>query len=268
MIDYDKYLVLDLETETKNNSYNRMGSPWENNVIVSAYKQKDNFAQALYDNKISMEYFLTSDVLVAHNAKFELLWLWFYPEFQEWLKKGGRIWCTQYAHYLLTGLKDKYPKLRTIAVENYGCPYRHKHIDDLFFKKDETIKQLEQEIFYLEEHGVNEDAPIIKEKRIKINELNSYQDLNDLPEEVVLEDCQSDVEDTEVIYLQQLKKAKELNMMPLIEGLMEGLLATTEMEFNGMAIDMEVLQKNKVILQDRIQTLEKDITEEAMRYWK
>lgn len=56
-------------------------------------------------------------LLVAHNAPYEMDWALFQQreEIVKFLKRGGRIWCTAYAHYLLSNQQDIYPSLDVIA---------------------------------------------------------------------------------------------------------------------------------------------------------
>lgn len=56
-------------------------------------------------------------LIVAHNAPYEMDWLLYRqrPEIQKFLKRGGRVFCTAYAHYLLTNQRETYPALDEIA---------------------------------------------------------------------------------------------------------------------------------------------------------
>lgn len=57
-------------------------------------------------------------LIVAHNAPFEMDWALVTqrPEILKFLKRGGRIFCTAYAHYLLSNQLDTYPALDEIAT--------------------------------------------------------------------------------------------------------------------------------------------------------
>ncbi|CCI88403.2 DNA polymerase I, phage-associated [Yersinia phage phiR8-01] len=56
-------------------------------------------------------------IIVAHNAAYESSWwlTYFKDEFLAFLKRGGRVYCTAYAHYLLSNQQDTYPPLDEIA---------------------------------------------------------------------------------------------------------------------------------------------------------
>lgn len=63
-------------------------------------------------------------LIVAHNAPFEIDWMLVQQreELMKFLKRGGRIWCTAYAHYLLSNQLDTYPSLDVIAPMYGGTP--------------------------------------------------------------------------------------------------------------------------------------------------
>lgn len=56
-------------------------------------------------------------LLVCHNAPFELDWMLEQQreELMKFLRRGGRVFCTAYAHYLLSNQRDTYPPLDEIA---------------------------------------------------------------------------------------------------------------------------------------------------------
>lgn len=56
-------------------------------------------------------------LIVAHNAAYEMDWFLFKqrPEIIAFLKRGGRIWCTAYAEYLLSHQLNTYPSLDETA---------------------------------------------------------------------------------------------------------------------------------------------------------
>lgn len=63
-------------------------------------------------------------IVVAHNAAYEMSW-WLehdYDNFVAFLKRGGRVYCTAYAHYLLSNMQDTYPSLNDTAPLYGGTP--------------------------------------------------------------------------------------------------------------------------------------------------
>jgi DNA polymerase I-like protein with 3'-5' exonuclease and polymerase domains len=109
------------------------------------------------------------------------------------------IWDTQLAEYLLTGQQSKMISLDKLA-EKYGGTL-----------KDDRIKEY----------------------------WNADIDTEDIPDKEIEPYLVGDLENTKLVYQGQLERAKELDMLPLIEAQMRALLATTEMEFNGMYFNRE-----------------------------
>lgn len=227
------WLSLDLET-TSEEKYKRKANYLYNKILAVGLGTEDEIkTKYIYPEilKIDLE---GIDVLVGHNIKFDLLYLWHTEELQTFLKQGGKVWDTQYAEYTLTGQQAKYNALRDIAVNTYSLQERKKHIDDLVFNKETAISKSMLEV----------------------------------PRELVLEDVENDIKDTRAIYLAQLDKAKRLGMITLLEMSMDSILATTEIEYNGIFAHREILNKNKLILEQQLNEYKKELNELIRPYWK
>ena len=239
-IDYDKWLIIDTEVSIKNRGDDAVGkhksSPYcgDNKIVmmgVKSYVYKleygieepsilTNFSGALGGSFMAEEE--DNDfVLVGHNLKFDLLHMYNVPNLKcrEWVQAGGKIWDTQLAEYLLEGQSITYPSLDQVAVKYGGT------------LKDDRIKA-----FW--------DADV---------------DTEDIPEEMLKEYLKNDVLNTEIVFKAQVQRAKDEGMLPLIESQMEALVATTEMEWNGMYMDREIaaegikkLAKEKAVVQERV----------------
>ncbi len=86
---------------------------------------------------------------------------------------------------------------------------------------------------------------------------------------MVLEDVLNDVLDTERIYLKQVDIAKnKTQQFNLIKGHMDALLATTEMEYNGIKIDLVEFNKNKKELEKNLELVYNETSELANLYWR
>lgn len=121
------------------------------------------------------------------------------------------VYDTQLAQFLLSGQLHKYPALRDCAVNLYGLPEREKLLEK--YKIGKTL------------------------------------DTTKIPIEELEIDVKNDALDTEGIALKQVKLLKQKQMYDLAKTQFESLLATTEMEFNGMFINRDILEKNKQNLQ-------------------
>ena len=70
------------------------------------------------------------DVVVTHNAKEFLLLMWEDPELQKFIARGGRLWCTLLAEYLLSGQRTtalEGSDLYRIATSVYGVPIMNEN---------------------------------------------------------------------------------------------------------------------------------------------
>lgn len=225
------YLIFDEETET-HHSNKRKSNCFDpkNYVVMRGFKKQG-------DKRCTSEYFENKeqvtplhipddvDILVGHNIKFDLLYEMCIPggydNLMRFFKRGGKVWCTQYAYYLLNGQIDKaqMASMDTI-IEEYGG---RKKIDGIKAMWDAGMLTSEINRDTLEDYLIGTE----EEGR------NS-----------------GDIGNTELIYKGQLKEAEDLGMTRMIEVRMDGLLCTTEMEYNGLAVDGAVAKKNLKILEE------------------
>lgn len=213
-----RYLILDLETQT-HTRFKRKANPFlpENYIVARGWKVEGD-AQCtaeFYDDADSVKSLHIPDdvdVIVAHNAKFELLYeMRFSNEnLHGFFKRGGRIWCTQYAEYLLNAQQQKFHmnSLDQIAP-TYGGRVKIDGIKALWDAGVQT-SDIDRDLLLDYLIGTEEEGR------------NS-----------------GDIGNTEIIYLGQIKAAEELGMLTAIKLRMDGLCATSEMEFRGLKIDIE-----------------------------
>lgn len=235
------YLVFDSETET-HQSHKRVANPFhkDNYVVMRGWKKQG-------DTRASMQYFTgkTPDnylripddvtVLVGHNIKFDLLYEMCNnnPDLKAFYKRGGRVWCTQYGYYLINAQSQKSQMVAMdTIVEEYGG---RKKIDGIkalwaagYLTSQIDPAVLEDYLIGTEEEGRNS----------------------------------GDIGNTELIYLGQLKEAEDLGMMAACKARMDGLCATTEMEFNGIKVDTARAKENLLKL-----TAEFKDTEETLQQY-
>ena len=155
-------------------------------------------------------------MLVGFNIKFDLLWEMAQgnPDLHPFYKRGGRIWCCQYAEYLL---RAQHPDAQMCALTDTAPKYGGTHKID--------------EVKALWDDGV----------------LTS-----DIPEDLLIDYLigtpeegrnGGDIRNTELVFLGQIKKAQELGMLKMIQDRMDGLLCTIDMEFRGLKIDVQEAQR-------------------------
>lgn len=158
------------------------------------------------------------DLLIGHNMKFDLLWYWRHPELEKFLKRGGEVWDTQYAEYLLSG--------QFYAIDQ--LPHLRPSLDNVAKRRGCTLKL--DVVKALWENGVRTE---------------------DIQEQILMEYLEGDCITTDEIYVDQLAQAGRQNQLHMIKQRMEGLLATTEMEFNGLLIDREEGERRLAELEEQ-----------------
>ena len=218
------YTIVDLETE--NHPYYGMVAPpfhpdnyiveagWKNNNGPVESQRFNNREESLksswfnyaFDNGKPDSY---CHIMVAHNATYELHWFMheYFNDLLRFFKNGGRIWCTQYAEYLLSQQLDMYPDLNTTAPKYGGTP-----------KVDEV--------------------KLLWEAGVCTSEIDP-----DLLHEYLCSD-HGDVQNTEHIFLGQYEEAKRRGMLTMIEQRMEALIFNAFCTFFGMHVDLDVAEKN------------------------
>ena len=214
------WLIVDLETEN-HEYYNSVASPFhaQNYVVAPGWALDDGPVQHRYFN--SREEADTSDwfktaiqnaaVLVAHNATFELHWFLHrhYSDLMAFFKRGGRVYCTQLAEYLLSGQTETYPALDSTAPK-YGGTHKIDEVKVLW-----------------EQGALTSEIP----KDLLLTYLAG-------PE--------GDIENTRKVLFGQLQKLEEKGMLQMVLERNDALLFNAICTFNGLYIDMETAKKNHV----------------------
>lgn len=183
----------------------------------------DNYT-VLYGDKVVGEEKITildhidysgADVYIGHNIKFDLHWI--HREDKEYynLIKTKKIWDTQIAEYMLTAQQSLYPALTDVSVKYAGTA------------KLDVVKAAWDQ-------GVQTE---------------------DMDKNILTEYLEGDLRNTEIVYKAQRKRAKELGMEELIWAIMRSVQAVTDMEINGLAIDINRLASIETELKEEYGTL-------------
>ncbi|QPC44944.1 DNA polymerase A family protein [Kaustia mangrovi] len=211
------YLVFDEETET-HHGYKRKANPFleQNWIVARGWKRQG-------DKKCSWTYHPEHDrttylsipeqvtLLVGFNIKFDLLWEMAQgnPDLYAFYKRGGKIWDCQYVEYLLEAQKpDAQMCSLNDTAPKYGGTTKIDEVKALW-QAGKLTSEIPEDLLidYLvgtEEEGRNG----------------------------------GDIRNTELVFLGQAKRAVEQGQLKMIQDRMDGLLATTDMEFRGIKIDV------------------------------
>ena len=221
------YVVWDVEATIKR-SFKRTANPFDpdNFVVMSGWKRKDGAVVGEYfgRNPKPAGWFVKllegTMLLVGQNIKFDLLCALCDKEHGEanlkawmaYVARGGNVWDTQLAEYLLNGMP---PEDHMLSMDELAPRYGGN------LKVDE-VKAMWQA-------GINTDE-------IPPNLLTEYLCGRFAEDGTVLE--HGDIGNTETIFLGQLDRARAAGQVKSILLNMGSLLCTTEMERNGMAVDV------------------------------
>lgn len=198
----------------------------ENYIVAAAFAKNREPVQSWYFN--SKQEALDSDwfkqalegtkVIVAHNATFELHWLYAcYPEeLKAFLREGGRIFCTQYAEYLLSHQTELYPRLEDCAVKYGGT----KKIDEVKLMWEQDYKTSE------------------------------------IPKDLLMDYLageQGDIENTRIVLWAQLEAMRSQGMLPMFWERCASLVFNAFATYNGLYIDMPKALENQKLQEQAIQ---------------
>ncbi|CUH74595.1 DNA polymerase [Cronobacter phage Dev-CD-23823] len=219
-----KALIHDVETET-NPWYGQLASPYcpDNYVVEDAWETVTLGSPIEVSERTDRRYnsleewkgnwsvdFSGIDIYVAHNAAYEMSWLLEhdYANFMAFLKRGGRVYCTAYAHYLLSNMQDTYPALNDVAPIYGGTP------------KVDAVKALW-------EAGV-------KTSDIDPALLSEY-----------LAGPNGDIANTTKVFLGTWSELVRRNMLKMALVRMDGLLFSAVCMHHGLKVDMDVAERDR-----------------------
>lgn len=155
----NKIMIVDLETEN-HVYYGSLASPRHPDNFVVAIGQA--IEDTPYSGQITGAYYPTKEsvpddwlkipddvwLLVAHNAAFEMDWFLVKArdEILKFLARGGRIFCTAYAEYMLTNQQETYPSLDATAPK-YGGTHKVDGIK-LLWEQGMLTSQIDKDLLY------------------------------------------------------------------------------------------------------------------------
>jgi len=190
-----KPIVYDLETSISkgphgpdfrdplNDFYTIIYGATPNNIIVE--HDKSGFGrQPSYG---FIELLSTSDVIVGHNLGFDLPYIYHTKEVRDFILRGGVIWDTQVAEYILTAQQHQYSSLADLQEKYLGEKKKIDRISSLYSK------------------GIGADA--IVQRGTKTRRLwNQYEEY-----------CRLDGSTTLQVFKQQYIRAKQEGMLAIVQ---------------------------------------------------
>ncbi len=249
-----KWMVFDSETNITE-AWGRKANPWhpDNYVVARGWQvEGEKIDWAFYpDAKPETKNWLVIPpdvtVLAGHNIKFDILYelVQGNPYIFNFFSRGGKIWDTQLAEYLLQGMKRKFHmNSMDQIIESYGG---RKKVDGMKELWNAGIATKDIDPALVTDYLVGTE----EEKRDS-----------------------GDIGNTRLIYLGQVVAAAVQDQMTMIEQRMDSLLATTMMEFHGIKVDLDVARADLIRLngefseaQAELDTYTADIPEEVGFNW-
>lgn len=220
-----KYMIVDLEVEN-NNLNGRFASPFHpaNYIVAPGWKVQGasrNRYKYFYDKETADAWELPIpddvDLLVGFHFKFDMQWLWGMQSFQRFLKRGGKIFCTQTAEYLLGGMQKQYHMVSLDKIiERYGGKLKLKPNGESLWANDTKTSEINPDLLI--------DYLVGSKKEGRNG---------------------GDITNTELVYVGQLKRIRKLGMQVCMDRQMEAVLAACMMEMNGLHIDLEAAKRNR-----------------------
>lgn len=237
-------MIVDLEVENFE-YYGNVASPYcpDNYVVESAYRidtvddagqlhmgdvfsiRFNNKAEFLADNNGPHQWFSIPEhctMIVAHNSSFEVSWFLSYQRkhFEDFLKRGGRVYCTQHGQYIASDFQEMYPGLDETAPKWGG---QHK-VDGVKILWEQGKRTSEIDPYLLHDYLVNGDVP-----------------------------------NTGLCFYGQCALFAERNQMQYVYERMEAVLAWSYCQWFGLFVNMPIARKNQEEQEQRIREIKQEL---------
>ena len=161
-------------------------------------------------------------LIVAHNAAFEISWFLTYQRqhFEEFLKRGGRVFCTMHSEYIASDFQSMYPSLDETAPKYGG---EHK-IDGVKILWEQGVLTSQIDPILLRDYLVN-----------------------------------GDIKNTALCFYGQCATFAQRGQMQYVYERMDALLAWAYCEFFGLFVNMPIARKNQEEQEQRILEIKQEL---------
>lgn len=163
-------------------------------------------------------------LIVAHNLAYECSWWLTYArkEFEAFLKRGGRVFCTMHGHYIASDFQDMYPSLDETAPKYGGT---HK-VDGVKLLWEQGVRTSEIDPILLHEYLVGPSGDIVN---------------------------------TAVCFYGECAVFTERNQMQYVWERQDALLAWAYCEWFGLFVNMPIARKNQEEQEQRILEIKQEL---------
>lgn len=149
-----------------------------------------------------------TDTIIGHNISFDLCYVWNNKAIVNFVLRGGKIWDTQLTEYILTGQQHTTASLTELQLKYLG------------------VKEKPSRISYLFKKGIGADEIVQARDRCpRLFKLYDYY-------------CHTDGKTPLLIFKKQYIRAKQQNMLEIVEMYNDYLLSIINMTCTGIKIDV------------------------------
>lgn len=240
--------IMHIDLETQNHEYyGSKASPYcpDNYVVESAwridttqadgtttvgttqsvrYSSRDEFLGASHPGNARSWLVIPEDcwLIVAHNAAYEISWFLTYQrqQFEAFLKRGGRVFCTMHGEYIASDFQSMYPSLDETAPKYGGT---HK-VDGVKILWEQGVLTSDIDPVLLHDYLVNGDIP-----------------------------------NTALCFYGQCSIFAERGQMQYVWERMDALLAWAYCEWFGLFVNMPVARQNQAEQEQRILEIKQEL---------
>ena len=161
-------------------------------------------------------------LIVAHNAAYEISWFLTYQrqQFEAFLKRGGRVFCTMHGEYIASDFQSMYPSLDETAPKYGGT---HK-VDGVKILWEQGVLTSQIDPVLLHDYLVNGDIP-----------------------------------NTALCFYGQCNIFAQRNQMQYVWERMDALLAWAYCEWFGLFVNMPIARKNQEEQEQRILEIKQEL---------
>lgn len=181
-----RIMFIDLETENHTHCGALASPRHPQNYIVAEGRAID---ETPFDGPITGTYFTSKEeadnaqwlsipddvwLLVAHNAAFEMDWFLVKQrdEIMKFLKRGGRIFCTAYAEYLLTNQQETYPAL-DVTAPKYGGTHKVDGVK-ILWEQGRLTSEIDKDLLF-DQYLIGEGGDIDNTRRVFYGQVPQLQ---------------------------------------------------------------------------------------------
>lgn len=161
-------------------------------------------------------------LIVAHNAAYEISWFLTFAraEFEAFLKRGGRVFCTMHSEYIASDFQSMYPSLDETAPKYGGT---HK-VDGVKILWEQGVLTSQIDPMLLHDYLVNGDIP-----------------------------------NTALCFYGQCATFAQRNQMQYVWERQDALLAWAYCEWFGLFVNMPIARKNQEEQEQRIREIKQEL---------